>query len=803
MTTQSFTAKNCITQIITLKKECHNCKVTSPFGIIANSSNDEFATHNDLTIVWTKPDANQEPECDYKNIWTGTGNLTNGKTQSKLEDSNSQLEMIFNNTMQTLCTNETAYPVLGVPETYITISNRSSRRKRETDDYPAGVIRLANATLYCISYPQNPYDFQVLPCATADNMATDDESITTNEMGQYMIFLPNGNIMVEKEQYCMHTWGLEGIAIAVNQCSQNDEDITFTADTWILTEKFQNQQLTPLKIIQKHSNLCLTATPNSPLYHLWLSNCSDSADQYFIIDRTFQMSKQLLYATAPKITENNQTDISLSDQSHIEQPFNRFHEAVPQFHGTIISQTVPGYCLTLPTTKTLTFGICKNETLTLYPIQNFAYHDGFLTIRETASCVTPFRIDNCTSSDKWTYDPHSKTLKWEERCLSIEERNSARFLHYSPCTSSTNNTTKWNFQYILKNDPLPQQVIPKIKSLNQRRFRAKHTKPENQKQNKNNQQQQDRPIDPQQKSSNQKEYLDNTDTDREILAIENRQFLEAQSVAHETKLANEIRQMYCKITTIQRNQALLLAQSNGLLAAQALKLKKCSRVSGSGSTLTLQQCAIVPIQLTATLTACGYQPFFQGLSTNYTIGKDGWSLHPFQECFWTSEYVSLNGQTYRWINNEWKVEEPTIHLTKLSLINKFEDIPLKSYEYLPHHRSIYDSNTMEQTNVLADLISRIQLSSTNSLSSLVLDKKSSSNFLDASNWTNIFKYGLLGLITFITLIILLYFTIICIPFNKLFSSCKHKKRLSPTDIKLTTPLRRQNTHSHPYHYRPN
>ena len=698
--------------------------------------------------------------------------------------------------MQTLCTNETAYPVLGVPETYITISNRSSRRKRETDDYPAGVIRLANATLYCISYPQNPYDFQVLPCATADNMATDDERTTTNEIGQYMIFLPNGNIMVEKEQYCMHTWGLEGIAIAVNQCSQNDEDITFTADTWILTEKFQNQQLTPLKIVQKRSNLCLTATPNSPLHHLWLSNCSDSADQYFIIDRTFQMSKQLRYATAPKITENNQTDISLSDQSHLEQPFNRFHEAVPQFHGTIISQTVPGYCLTLPTTKTLTFGICKNETLTLYPIQNFAYHDGFLTIRETASCVTPFRIDNCTSSDKWTYDPHSKTLKWEERCLSIEERNSARFLHYSPCTSSTNNTTKWNFQYILKNDPLPQQVIPKIKSLNQRRFRAKQTKPENQKLNKKNQQQQDRPIEPQQNPTNQKESLDNTDTDLEILAIENRQFLEAQSVAHETKLANEIRQMYCKITTIQRNQALLLAQSNGLLAAQALKLKKCSRVSGSGSTLTLQQCAIVPIQLTATLTACGYQPFFQGLSTNYTIGKDGWSLHPFQECFWTSEYVSLNGQTYRWINNEWKVEEPTIHLTKLSLINKFEDIPLKSYEYLPHHRSIYDSNTMEQTNVLADLISRIQLSSTNSLSSLVLDKKSSSNFLDASNWTNIFKYGLLGLITFITLIILLYFTIICIPFNKLFSSCKRKKRLSPTDIELTTPLRKDKTHIH-------
>ncbi len=47
MTTQSFTAKNCVTQIITLKKECHNCKVILPFGILADSSYDEFAQHND------------------------------------------------------------------------------------------------------------------------------------------------------------------------------------------------------------------------------------------------------------------------------------------------------------------------------------------------------------------------------------------------------------------------------------------------------------------------------------------------------------------------------------------------------------------------------------------------------------------------------------------------------------------------------------------------------------------------------------------------------------------------------------
>lgn len=115
--------------------------------------------------------------------------------------------------------------------------------------------------------------------------------------------------------------------------------------------------------------------------------------------------------------------------------------------------------------------------------------------------LTPFRIDNCTSSDKWTSDTYSKTLTWEERCVTIEEKPTSRFLFYTTCPSLNNTVTKWKFQYILKNDLLPQQIIPKIKSLTQRRFRAKHTKSENQKQNKDSQQQQDRPIQTQQNST--------------------------------------------------------------------------------------------------------------------------------------------------------------------------------------------------------------------------------------------------------------------------------------------------------------
>jgi hypothetical protein len=122
--------------------------------------------------------------------------------------------------------------------------------------------------------------------------------------------------------------------------------------------------------------------------------------------------------------------------------------------------------------------------------------------------------------------------------------------------------------------------------LTSRRFKRIHTKPEIQHQSK--------PSEPQQNSTATQHVQKSTNisnADRDILAIKNRQYIDAQAAAHETQLANEIRQIYCKITTIQRNQALLLAQSNGLLAAQALNLKKCSRVSGSGSTLTLHNSA--------------------------------------------------------------------------------------------------------------------------------------------------------------------------------------------------------------------
>lgn len=73
-----------------------------------------------------------------------------------------------------------------------------------------------------------------------------------------------------------------------------------------------------------------------------------------------------------------------------------------------------------------------------------------------------------------------------------------------------------------------------------------------------------------------------TENIRALLDVENRQNIEGQVEKHESQLANEIRQLYHKITSLQRNQAMIFVQSNGLLAARALNLETCSRVKGNG-----------------------------------------------------------------------------------------------------------------------------------------------------------------------------------------------------------------------------
>ncbi|KZR95583.1 Uncharacterized protein APZ42_010616, partial [Daphnia magna] len=76
---------------------------------------------------------------------------------------------------------------------------------------------------------------------------------------------------------------------------------------------------------------------------------------------------------------------------------------------------------------------------------------------------------------------------------------------------------------------------------------------------------------------------------------------------HDNKLAKEIRDVYCQLSKIKQTQAIILAQTNGLLAAAA---PMCTRIYGFGQAMTLQQCDPKRISLSAKETKCGFQPFF-------------------------------------------------------------------------------------------------------------------------------------------------------------------------------------------------
>ena len=211
--------------------------------------------------------------------------------------------------------------------------------------------------------------------------------------------------------------------------------------------------------------------------------------------------------------------------------------------------------------------------------------------------------------------------------------------------------------------------------------------------------------------------------------------------------------------------------------------------------LILQQCESVTVFLSAKLTSCGYEPFVQINSTNYTIGKDGFSLHPFQECLWPLPYVSIQKNDYTWTNGEWKKINGSLHISKLELVSRFSDVLLKTYDYLPRHHSIYD-HRVEQMNVMSEIISRMQISNTNSLSTLMLDSQSTNDFWNMSKWTNIFKYGILGVISLVLSSIFIYLFVVFFPFQRIISVCR-RKTITPTteDIELTVPLQIPHNHT--------
>ena len=212
------------------------------------------------------------------------------------------------------------------------------------------------------------------------------------------------------------------------------------------------------------------------------------------------------------------------------------------------------------------------------------------------------------------------------------------------------------------------------------------------------------------------------------------QFAKGLQTDHENRLAEEIRQMYCQVNKLRRAEVTMLAQSSGLLAAQVLKLGDCAKVQGYGQVLLYQQCQKIDIEVLAQESErCGFQPLFRYKDRNYTIGMDGWSMHPFSSCFWPTHFVNINGKTYFYersssnqTSGDWKIQEATFHASNLDLVSKFSDDIVKNYNYELRRHPAHETNELEQLNIVADIVGRIQNSEDGTLERLTV----SENFLN-------------------------------------------------------------------------
>ena len=141
----------------------------------------------------------------------------------------------------------------------------------------------------------------------------------------------------------------------------------------------------------------------------------------------------------------------------------------------------------------------------------------------------------------------------------------------------------------------------------------------------------------------------------------------------------------------------------------------------------------------------------------------------------------------------------------LDLIAYFQEIPLKDYEYEVKAHPAHDTIDIEQVNVLNDLIGRIQESTSNSLTPVVMSGKQSKNISSVFLWTQYLKIMVLSVIGFILFLICVRIFIALNPFPKLVQQLQNthekrkrkKHRIVEKELETRTPMLAQTTATAP------
>jgi hypothetical protein len=215
------------------------------------------------------------------------------------------------------------------------------------------------------------------------------------------------------------------------------------------------------------------------------------------------------------------------------------------------------------------------------------------------------------------------------------------------------------------------------------------------------------------------------------LLLQHHQFMEHQAIVNENILAKEIRKIYCGNLQVRKFTTMLLAESNGLIAARANNLPQCQRLKVLGEYFIIQKCTSKNITVGMKMTRCGHEPFYN----NFTIGKDGFSLHPFQNCFWKDDTISLNGKAYRWMGEKWTEIFPTVHLATLHLARKFSELEDNEARYAIPISNPFERAEYEQANSVNEIIHAIHESNSHSLSAILVNEHEESRWWSLHAWS--------------------------------------------------------------------
>ena len=154
------------------------------------------------------------------------------------------------------------------------------------------------------------------------------------------------------------------------------------------------------------------------------------------------------------------------------------------------------------------------------------------------------------------------------------------------------------------------------------------------------------------------------------------------------------------------------------------------------------------------------------------------SAYPFSECYWPNGIINVNGKPYEFKNESWVQMEPTIHFRHLKLIEKFPQLQDNTINYLLNPRQVHENKGIEQANVLAELVARIQQSNANSLDPLVLSESSTSNFWDISGWMSKLKIIIFSVFGIILTAIVIAVTVKILPITKIKALMKRKTEVA-------------------------